>query len=245
MDKVTRRCPQTTTFWKRKESAYQPNALPLGQTGSRALAVPFFSSRWFEASFSKLSYTVPLPFLRWSTAYVHIAPCPHSRFFFPASAGHVHIACCTAASPLVKNGPRWGPVLEWATATTLHCDRWYTWRISETLDTSSASLVRAGNRSDSRPNRPVHSPSLRVQELCESRGGRRPGLPVLMSLTVSVDVKQHWTVLQRCGSQFVPNICQPTSEDVKLYIIIINPAPSPFPLFSRGVSSCGWQKGFH
>ena len=31
---------------------------------------------------------------------------------------------------------------------------------------------------------------LRVQDLCESRGGR-PGLSVLMSLTVSVDVKQH------------------------------------------------------
>ena len=31
---------------------------------------------------------------------------------------------------------------------------------------------------------------LRVQEPCESRGGR-PGLPVLMSLMVSVDVKQH------------------------------------------------------
>ena len=29
---------------------------------------------------------------------------------------------------------------------------------------------------------------IRVQELCESRGGR-PGLPVLMSITVSVDVK--------------------------------------------------------
>ena len=29
----------------------------------------------------------------------------------------------------------------------------------------------------------------RVQELCESRGGR-PGLSVLMNLTVSVDVKQ-------------------------------------------------------
>ena len=29
-----------------------------------------------------------------------------------------------------------------------------------------------------------------VQELCESRGGR-PGLSVLMSLMVSVDVKQH------------------------------------------------------
>ena len=32
--------------------------------------------------------------------------------------------------------------------------------------------------------------TLRVQELRESRGGR-PGLPVLMSLMVSVDVKQH------------------------------------------------------
>ena len=30
----------------------------------------------------------------------------------------------------------------------------------------------------------------RVQELCESRGGR-PGLSVLTSLTVSVDVKHH------------------------------------------------------
>ena len=31
---------------------------------------------------------------------------------------------------------------------------------------------------------------IRVQELCESRGGR-PGLSVLMSLAVSEDVKQH------------------------------------------------------
>ena len=31
---------------------------------------------------------------------------------------------------------------------------------------------------------------VRVQELCESQGGR-PGLLVLMSLMVSVDVKQH------------------------------------------------------
>ena len=30
----------------------------------------------------------------------------------------------------------------------------------------------------------------RVQELCESRGGR-PGLPVLMSLMGSVDLTQH------------------------------------------------------
>ena len=35
---------------------------------------------------------------------------------------------------------------------------------------------------------------LRVQELCESRGGR-PGLSVLTSLIVSVDVKQNRTML--------------------------------------------------
>ena len=43
-----------------------------------------------------------------------------------------------------------------------------------------------------------------VQELCESRGGR-PGLSVLTSLLVSVDVKIYWTVL-RHWSQLVPNM---------------------------------------
>ena len=59
---------------------------------------------------------------------------------------------------------------------------------------------------------------IRVQELCESRGGR-PGLFVLMSLTVSVDVKQHRAMLRLGHSLSL--ICQPTSEDMKLYIIII------------------------
>ena len=59
---------------------------------------------------------------------------------------------------------------------------------------------------------------LRVQELCESRGGR-PGLSVLTSLMASVDVNQYWTML-RHWSQFV-RICQPISEDRKLYFIII------------------------
>ena len=36
------------------------------------------------------------------------------------------------------------------------------------------------------------TPVFRAQELCESRGGR-PGLPSLISLMVSVDVKQHST----------------------------------------------------
>ena len=43
-----------------------------------------------------------------------------------------------------------------------------------------------------------------VQELCESRGGR-PGLSVLTSLLVSVDVKNYLTVL-RHWSQRVPNM---------------------------------------
>ena len=43
-NKVTKQCRQTTTFWRKKRaeavsnrgpSAYQPNALPLGQTGSQ------------------------------------------------------------------------------------------------------------------------------------------------------------------------------------------------------------------
>ena len=43
-----------------------------------------------------------------------------------------------------------------------------------------------------------------VQELCEIRGGR-PGLSVLTSLLVSVDVKIYCTVL-RHWSQLVPNM---------------------------------------
>ena len=42
------------------------------------------------------------------------------------------------------------------------------------------------------------------QELCESRGGR-PGLSILTSLLVSMDVKNYWTVL-RHWSQPVPNM---------------------------------------
>ena len=53
----------------------------------------------------------------------------------------------------------------------------------------------------------------RVQELCESRGGC-PGLPVLMSLMVSVDVK-HW-------SQFVPNM----STDIRGHEVLHH-HPSP------------------
>ena len=60
---------------------------------------------------------------------------------------------------------------------------------------------------------------IRVQELGESRGGR-PGLSVLMSLAVSVDVKRHRTILIGSGHS-LSLICQPTSEDMKLYIIII------------------------
>ena len=50
-----------------------------------------------------------------------------------------------------------------------------------------------------------------VQELCESRGGR-PGLSVLTSLLVSVDVKQYRTMLTH-WSQLVPNM----SADIRGY----------------------------
>ena len=57
-DEVTRQCPQTTTFLMRKESrsgieprplgpsAYQPNALPLGQTGSLGSRVVLSGALW-------------------------------------------------------------------------------------------------------------------------------------------------------------------------------------------------------
>ena len=48
-----------------------------------------------------------------------------------------------------------------------------------------------------------HHNTTRTKLLCESRGGR-PGLSVLTSLTVSVEVKQHWTMFMH-WSQFVPN----------------------------------------
>ena len=45
MDKVTGQCPQTTTLaeavWNRGPSAYQPNALPLGQTAECTCVNPF------------------------------------------------------------------------------------------------------------------------------------------------------------------------------------------------------------
>ena len=70
--------------------------------------------------------------------------------------------------------------------------RWSYWAPTVSVDVKQHSTNRC--------------PPYRVQELCESRGGR-PGLPVLMSLMVSVDVtvKQHWTML-RHWSQFVPNM---------------------------------------
>ena len=53
-----------------------------------------------------------------------------------------------------------------------------------------------------------------VQELCESRGGR-PGLSVLTSLLVSVDVKKF--SIEPCFGigHNLSLICQLTSEDIK------------------------------
>ena len=69
--------------------------------------------------------------------------------------------------------------------------------------------------------------AVRVQELFESRGGR-PGLSVLTSLMVSVDVRRYWIVL-RHWSQFVPNM---STEDMKLYFIISCLHQLDVPVFS-------------
>ena len=71
-------------------------------------------------------------------------------------------------------------------------------------DTALAPRNHAGRKALGFRTRGPGAGTDRVQELCESRGGR-PGLSVLMNLTVSVDVKQHWTVL-RHWAQFVPNM---------------------------------------
>ena len=56
-----------------------------------------------------------------------------------------------------------------------------------------------------------------VQELCESRGGR-PGLSVLTSLLVSVDVKNFIAPCFGIGHN-LSLICQLTSEDIKHHFI--------------------------
>ena len=75
--------------------------------------------------------------------------------------------------------------------------------ISNLINTTSSTYTHPLN------SQTVQKRCPRVQELCESRGGR-PGLSVLISLTVSVDVKQHWTMLGH-WSQFVPNM----SSDIR------------------------------
>ena len=62
MDKVTRQCPQTTTFLKRKESrsgiepkSFRLPALPLGQTGSqRAGLSPTVLKQTKESGYSDM-----------------------------------------------------------------------------------------------------------------------------------------------------------------------------------------------
>ena len=61
--------------------------------------------------------------------------------------------------------------------------------------------------------------SIIVQELCESRGGR-PGLSVLTSLLVSVDVKIYFEPCFGIGDN-LSLMCQLTSEDIKHELVII------------------------
>ena len=65
-----------------------------------------------------------------------------------------------------------------------------TWHGAGSVEYTEHAETASVSRGTSHVTTKQRSILLRVQELCESGGGR-PGLSVLMSLTVSVDVKQH------------------------------------------------------
>ena len=98
------------------------------------------------------------------------------------------------------NCARCEPVVSGTRTVTGHItdECWLHWQPTRSIYRLKA-LLQEDNECRSRTDQ-----SSRVQELCESRGGR-PGFPILMSLTVSVDVKQHWIMLTHCW-QFVPNM---------------------------------------
>ena len=77
MDKVTRQCPQTTTFLtaeavsNRGPSAYQPNTLPLGQTGSLRMDLWLsLCTLYLHACQMRLSYRRRLRSLLLHSSYV-------------------------------------------------------------------------------------------------------------------------------------------------------------------------------
>ena len=71
-DKVTRQCPQTTTFLKRKgaeavsnrgPSTYQPTALALGQTGSQGYTPRVQDTNTASAIHSQVKKTLIIPLM--------------------------------------------------------------------------------------------------------------------------------------------------------------------------------------
>ena len=80
-----------------------------------------------------------------------------------------------------------------------------------------------------------------VQELCESRGGR-PGLSVLTSPLVFVDVKNYGTVLQHWHNLSLT--CQLTSEDIKHhFIIMVNCTTNRYRFIQQTISRVAYFPG--
>ena len=166
MDKVTRQCPQTTTFLKRKENeavsnrrsfrlpTYRLTARPNRLTRVDVLVRSVFKSSWLDAVFppQQLSQSSQTQLIVGVYVTVFPGPWPFNPFF-----------------PVVLSLFDWAGILWPQIYKAFKLVRWAI-----------------------------------VQELCESRGGR-PGLSVLTSLPVSVDVKIYCTVL-RHWSQLVPNM---------------------------------------
>ena len=98
-DKISRQCPQTTTFWRerraeaesnRGSSAYQPNALPLGQTSS-----PEFPSEFLLqlCGVLYLSPYLPKRYTRFCVSLLFISTIGSSAPIF-LCIGYQRYGCC-------------------------------------------------------------------------------------------------------------------------------------------------------
>ena len=119
-------------------------------------------------------------------------------------------------------------LLNCASALVTTCPWYVIWHLRTLSITSSSSshyslslICQPDIRGHEAPHHHHQCSTLIVQELCESRGGC-PGLSVLTSLLVSVDIKNYWTMLWHCIGHNLSLICQLTTEDIKHHFIIIN-----------------------
>ena len=121
-----------------------------------------------------------------------------------SGGGKVRTPSLKAVQPIQCQPPAWQ--WKWKQSGTLDClKRWQ----SDHTSHHPHRLNELATKSQMWNEKPAI-----VQELCESPGGH-PGLSVLTSLMVSVDVKLYWPLLCSRIGLSLSLICQPTSKDIK------------------------------